>query len=91
MNPLSPYLTPLPLIAVLRGITPPEVDAVGDALFAAGFRVLEVPLAHGMGQGEMDRAHGLVRSTTSWARNPRYRHTKGGPRQLPQAFCGKRI
>jgi 2-dehydro-3-deoxyphosphogalactonate aldolase len=44
MNPLSPYLTPLPLIAVLRGITPPEVDAVGDALFAAGFRVLEVPL-----------------------------------------------
>jgi len=44
MNPLSPYLSPLPLIAVLRGITPEEVDAVGDALFAAGFRVLEVPL-----------------------------------------------
>lgn len=44
MNPLSPYLAPLPLIAVLRGITPAEVDAVGDALFAAGFRVLEVPL-----------------------------------------------
>ncbi|MDH5285004.1 MAG: 2-dehydro-3-deoxy-6-phosphogalactonate aldolase [Betaproteobacteria bacterium] len=44
MNPLSPYLTPLPLIAVLRGIRPSEVDAIGDALFAAGFRVLEVPL-----------------------------------------------
>jgi 2-dehydro-3-deoxyphosphogalactonate aldolase len=44
MNALSPYLTPLPLIAVLRGITPPEVDAIGDALLAAGFRVLEVPL-----------------------------------------------
>ena len=44
MNPLAPYLTPLPLIAVLRGISPDEVDAVGDALFAAGFRVLEVPL-----------------------------------------------
>ena len=44
MNPLSPYLTPLPLIAVLRGISPEEVDAVGDALVDAGFRVLEVPL-----------------------------------------------
>jgi len=44
MNPLSPYLVPLPLIAVLRGITPGEVDAVGDALVDAGFRVLEVPL-----------------------------------------------
>ena len=44
MNPLQPYLAPLPLIAVLRGITPEEVDAVGDALVDAGFRVLEVPL-----------------------------------------------
>jgi 2-dehydro-3-deoxyphosphogalactonate aldolase len=44
MNPLSPYLVPLPLIAVLRGIAPEEIDAVGDALVDAGFRVLEVPL-----------------------------------------------
>lgn len=44
MNPLSPYLEPLPLIAVLRGIVPEEVEAVGDALVGAGFRVLEVPL-----------------------------------------------
>lgn len=44
MNPLSPYLDPLPLIAVLRGITPEEVPAIGDVLVAAGFRVLEVPL-----------------------------------------------
>lgn len=41
---LQPYLAPLPLIAVLRGITPEEVDAVGDALVDAGFRILEVPL-----------------------------------------------
>ena len=44
MNALAAFLTPLPLIAVLRGITPEEVDAVGDALVDAGFRVLEVPL-----------------------------------------------
>ena len=34
----------LPLVAILRGITPDEADAVGDALWSAGFRLLEVPL-----------------------------------------------
>ena len=43
MNPLSSYLDPLPLVAVLRGITPEEVPSVGGALADAGFRVLEVP------------------------------------------------
>ena len=41
---LRDYLSPLPLIAVLRGITPDEIDAVADALCAEGFRILEVPL-----------------------------------------------
>lgn len=41
---LQSYLCPLPLIAVLRGITPAEIDAVGAALIDHGFRVLEVPL-----------------------------------------------
>jgi 2-dehydro-3-deoxyphosphogalactonate aldolase len=44
MNPLLRYLDPLPLIAVLRGITPEEVPAISGALIAEGFRVLEVPL-----------------------------------------------
>ena len=44
MNPLSRYLLPLPLIAVLRHITPGEAVEVGAALHAEGFRVLEVPL-----------------------------------------------
>jgi 2-dehydro-3-deoxyphosphogalactonate aldolase len=34
----------LPFVAILRGVTPEEVVAVGDALVAAGFGVLEVPL-----------------------------------------------
>jgi 2-dehydro-3-deoxyphosphogalactonate aldolase len=32
------------LIAILRGIRPDEVEAVGQALYDAGFRIIEVPL-----------------------------------------------
>lgn len=32
------------IIAILRGVNPDEVDAVGAALFAAGIRIVEVPL-----------------------------------------------
>ncbi len=41
---VTPYLAPLPLVAVLRGITPDEVPDVSDALLDAGFRVLEVTM-----------------------------------------------
>jgi 2-dehydro-3-deoxyphosphogalactonate aldolase len=33
-----------PVIAILRGLQPHEVDPVGDALVAAGIRIIEVPL-----------------------------------------------
>lgn len=35
---------PLPLVAILRGLTPEEAPACGEALLKAGFRLLEVPL-----------------------------------------------
>ena len=38
------HLDALPLIAILRGLTPAEAPAIGDALVDAGFRVLEAPL-----------------------------------------------
>jgi 2-dehydro-3-deoxyphosphogalactonate aldolase len=38
------HLAELPLIAILRGITPDEAVPVGLALVEAGFRVIEVPL-----------------------------------------------
>jgi 2-dehydro-3-deoxyphosphogalactonate aldolase len=41
---LADFLEPLPLIAVLRGITPEEIPAIGTALAAHGFRIIEVPL-----------------------------------------------
>jgi 2-dehydro-3-deoxyphosphogalactonate aldolase len=34
----------LPLIAILRGVQPDEVEAIGDALVGAGFTLIEVPL-----------------------------------------------
>ena len=41
---MLPWLDPLPLIAILRGITPDETADVSNALAQAGFRVMEVPL-----------------------------------------------
>ena len=34
----------LPLVAILRGLTPETAEAVGAALFEAGVRIVEVPL-----------------------------------------------
>lgn len=33
-----------PLVAILRGVTPEEVESIGEALVEAGFRLIEVPL-----------------------------------------------
>ena len=41
---LSRAMDALPLVAILRGIKPSEVIATADALIAAGFRMLEIPL-----------------------------------------------
>ena len=37
-------LDPLPLVAILRGLVPEEAVAIGEAIAAAGFLCIEVPL-----------------------------------------------
>jgi 2-dehydro-3-deoxyphosphogalactonate aldolase len=41
---LTDALKALPLIAILRGITPPEAVPIGQALVSAGWTLIEVPL-----------------------------------------------
>lgn len=41
---LESALAALPLVAILRGLTPPEAGGIGRTLFDAGFRLIEVPL-----------------------------------------------
>lgn len=38
------YLDQCPLVAIIRGVTPADADAVGDAIYEAGIRIIEVPL-----------------------------------------------
>ena len=41
---MSDLLADLPLVAILRGVTPARIEGVAVALFEAGFRAIEVPL-----------------------------------------------
>ena len=41
---MSDLLAELPLVAILRGVTPARIEGVAGALFDAGFRAIEVPL-----------------------------------------------
>lgn len=43
-NRLTAALAQLPLVAILRGLTPAEAPAIGQALVASGFGLIEVPL-----------------------------------------------
>jgi 2-dehydro-3-deoxyphosphogalactonate aldolase len=38
------YLDECPLIAIIRGVMPDEAEAIGEAIFEGGIRIIEVPL-----------------------------------------------
>lgn len=41
---LKHYLDQCSLVAIIRGVTPGDAEAVGDAIYEAGIRIIEVPL-----------------------------------------------
>jgi 2-dehydro-3-deoxyphosphogalactonate aldolase len=41
---LNRYLRECPLVAIIRGVAPNEVEAIGDAIYDGGIRIIEVPL-----------------------------------------------
>jgi 2-dehydro-3-deoxyphosphogalactonate aldolase len=41
---LHRYLDQCPLVAIIRGVTPDEAEAVGEAIHDSGIRMIEVPL-----------------------------------------------
>ena len=43
-QPIRFYLDQCPLVAIIRGVTPDEAEAVAAAIFDAGIRIIEVPL-----------------------------------------------
>ena len=44
LDRLRLYLDERPLIAIIRGVTPGEAEAIGGALIEGGIRIIEVPL-----------------------------------------------
>ena len=44
LDTLRRYLDECPLVAIIRGVTPGEAVAIGQAIFDAGIRIIEVPL-----------------------------------------------
>jgi len=47
MEPLAAfraYFAQCPLVAIIRGVTPDEAEEIGEALYEAGIRIIEVPL-----------------------------------------------
>ena len=38
------YFAACPLVAIIRGVRPEEVEAIGEAIISAGIRIVEVPL-----------------------------------------------
>lgn len=44
LDRLRLYLDECPLVGIIRGVTPDAAEAIGQAIFDAGIRIIEVPL-----------------------------------------------
>ena len=54
------HLAASPLVAIIRGITPDEVEAIGEAILDAGIRIIEVPLNSPDALGSIRRLAGRL-------------------------------
>ena len=41
---LHRYLDECPLVGIIRGVTPDEAEAIGEAIYEGGIRIIEVPM-----------------------------------------------
>lgn len=44
MQSIESHLEQMPVVSIIRGVRPDEVEQIGKALFGAGIRIIEVPL-----------------------------------------------
>jgi len=58
---LEEALGEMPIVAIIRGVTPGEVEGVADALYSAGVRVIEVPMNSPEPLASIKRLTGFVR------------------------------
>lgn len=44
VDEFAEHFSAVPLVAIIRGVTPDEVEGIGEAILAGGIRIIEVPL-----------------------------------------------
>ena len=64
MSELANAIARCPLVAILRGVEPTEVEDIGAALVAAGFSIIEVPLNSPNPLRSIERLASRFRETT---------------------------
>ena len=82
-NCFDRYLDQCPLVAIIRGVTPDEAEAIGDAIFEAGIRIIEVPLNSPDPLNSIERLAAQVRRSRAGRRRnrARRRRSRRGPRR----------
>ena len=70
---LHRYLDECPLVAIIRGVTPDEAEAIGDAIYEGGIRIIEVPLNSPDPLNSIERLAKRVRRSDAGRRGNRAR------------------
>jgi 2-dehydro-3-deoxyphosphogalactonate aldolase len=67
---LDEALAELPVVAIVRGVTPDEAPAIAEALYAEGVRAIEVPLNSPEPLESLRRLAEVCRGRMAWAPAP---------------------